>query len=151
MVTASTLGATYARMKSRGIVTQLAVELAEVVPPPGLQYPLCAWCAGPATFAVVLELVPAVDDDDQAAGEPFGGAEVERQLCQRCLERIVPDAAAGIARLAGHELTPGLQEALRDGFGPLLRKLGASAELAAAARFVVLAPNTPVPLSTPST
>lgn len=141
-MTGATIGATYARLTSRGIRTVLACELTELAARDGWRA-ACDWCGDAAALGVALELVPAAEDEAEP-GEPFGGAEVEREFCRRCVERVVPDAMAGVARVAGHDLSPGVQAALREGFGPLLRRLGASSELAASARFtVVAAPSVP--------
>lgn len=135
---AATLAQTAHRLASRGIRVRLAVELSLLAEPPvSGRYVGCSWCSRSSCVAVVVELVPAVDDDAQP--DPVGSAEVERDLCARCLERLVPHALAGLTRVAGHELTGGLQEALREGLGPLLRRLSATDELIDSAVFTVIA------------
>lgn len=135
---AATLAETARRLARRGIRVRLAVELSLLGDPVSSgRYVGCSWCSRPSVVEVVVELVPAVDDDVQP--DPVGSAEVERDLCARCLERLVPDALVGLTRVAGHELTGGLQGALREGLGPLLRRLGATDELAATAQFAVIA------------
>lgn len=140
-MTAATLGDTARRLASRGIAVRLAVELTILGDSVSGPVVPCPWCGRAGALAVMLELAPATDDD--AAVVPIGGPEVEQVLCVRCTERYVPDALAGLGRVAGHDLTVPLQEALREGLAPLLKRLGATDRLAAAAVFTVI-PAPPV-------